>query len=72
MSFLTKLKTAYIKLVTDKRRLALILAFAMLLIGALMLIYPMFAKMFNEYSMAKAMTEYYSFVASANEGVTIP
>ena len=72
MSFLTKLKIAYIKLVTDKRRLALILAVAMLVIGALMLIYPMFAKMFNEYSMAKAMTEYYSFMESANEGVTIP
>ena len=44
----------------------------MLVIGVLMLIYPMFAKTFNEYQTAKAMTEYYSFIAAENEGVTIP
>lgn len=67
-----EIKRFFLWLLLNKRTLALILAVIMLAIGVLMLIYPMFAKTFNEYQTAKAMTEYYSFIAAENEGVTIP
>lgn len=72
MSFFQKLKLKYRKLVTDKRNLALVISLIMLLIGLILLLYPMTAKTYNEYRNAKAMTEYYSFIASEGAGVTIP
>lgn len=72
MSFPERLKKFFRAFVTDKRNIALAIAIIMLIVGLVMFLYPIFAKMYNEYVAAKAMAEYYSYVASEVTGVTIP
>lgn len=72
MKPIDRLKKVFKVFVTDKRNIALAVAIVMLLVGLVMFFYPIFSKMYNEYVSAKAMTEYYSYIASDVTSVTIP